>query len=118
MIIKPSVRGFVCVTCHPKGCEQHVKEEIEYIREAGPIAGGPKNVLVIGASTGYGLSSRIVPTYAWGANTIGVFFERPSTAQGAPPMEPLVIVGTGLAGYTLARAFRKLDAATPSYNFV
>jgi len=104
MIIKPSVRGFVCVTCHPKGCEQHVKEEIEYIREAGPIAGGPKNVLVIGASTGYGLSSRIVPTYAWGANTIGVFFERPSTDSRA-----------GTAGWYNSFAFKKIAQADGYY---
>jgi len=83
MIIKPSVRGFVCVTCHPMGCKKHIEEEIEYTRQSGPIEGGPKNVLVVGASTGYGLSSRIVPTYAWGANTIGVFFERPSTESRA-----------------------------------
>lgn len=83
MIIKPSVRGFVCVTCHPTGCKKHIEEEIEYIRQSGQIEGGPKNVLVVGASTGYGLSSRIVPTYAWGANTIGVFFERPSTESRA-----------------------------------
>jgi enoyl-[acyl-carrier protein] reductase / trans-2-enoyl-CoA reductase (NAD+) len=79
MIIKPSVRGFVCVTCHPKGCEKHILDEINFIRNAGPITSGAKRVLVIGASAGYGLSSRIVPTYAWGAKTIGVFFERPST---------------------------------------
>jgi enoyl-[acyl-carrier protein] reductase / trans-2-enoyl-CoA reductase (NAD+) len=78
MIVKPKVRGFVCVTTHPAGCEAHVREEIEFVRKQGPIASGPQRVLVVGASTGYGLSSRIVPTYAWGAKTIGVFYERPS----------------------------------------
>lgn len=79
MIIKPKVRDFICVTTHPSGCETHIREEIEYVKNSGKIQNGPKNVLVIGASTGYGLSSRIVPTYAWDANTIGVFYERPST---------------------------------------
>jgi len=83
MIIKPKVRGFVCVTTHPSGCEAHVKEEIDYVRKAKPIKDGPQRVLVIGASTGYGLSSRIVPTFAWGAKTIGVFYERPSTENRA-----------------------------------
>ncbi len=81
MIIKPKVRGFVCVTTHPAGCKAHIEEEIAYVKAKGPIANGPKRVLVVGASTGYGLSSRIVPTYAWGAQTIGVFFERPSKEE-------------------------------------
>ena len=67
------------MTTHPAGCEAHIREEIDYTKNSGPIAGGPRHVLVIGASTGYGLSSRIVPTYAWGAKTIGVFYERLST---------------------------------------
>lgn len=79
MIIKPKVRGFVCVTSHPEGCEQHVREQIEHVRANGPIEKGPKNVLVIGASTGYGLASRISAAFGSGASTIGVFFERPSS---------------------------------------
>lgn len=59
MIIKPRVRGFICVTTHPDGCEANVKEQIEYVASRGPIANGPKKVLVIGASTGYGLAARI-----------------------------------------------------------
>lgn len=78
MIIKPRTRGFVCVTAHPEGCAQHVREEIEYVKAKGPIKGGPRNVLVIGASTGYGLSSRIAATFGSGARSLGVFFERPS----------------------------------------
>ena len=76
MIIKPKIRGFICTTAHPDGCAAHVREQIEYVRSKGPIAGAPKRVLVIGSSTGYGLSSRIVPAFAGGAATLGVFFER------------------------------------------
>ena len=77
MIIKPKIRGFICTTAHPAGCAAHVQEQIDYVRSKGPIAGLPKRVLVIGASTGYGLASRIVPAFAGGAATIGVFFEKP-----------------------------------------
>lgn len=78
MIIKPKVRGFVCVTAHPTGCAAHVQEWIDYVKQKGPIANGPKKVLVIGASTGYGLASRITAAFGSGAATLGVFFERPS----------------------------------------
>jgi enoyl-[acyl-carrier protein] reductase / trans-2-enoyl-CoA reductase (NAD+) len=77
MIIKPKVRGFVCVTAHPDGCAAHVQEQIDYVRSQGPIKDGPRNVLIIGASTGYGLSSRISAAFGAQAKTIGVFFERP-----------------------------------------
>jgi enoyl-[acyl-carrier protein] reductase/trans-2-enoyl-CoA reductase (NAD+) len=76
MIIKPRIRGFICTTAHPAGCAAHVGEQIEYVRNKGPVAGVPKRVLVIGASTGYGLASRIVPAFAGGAATIGVFYEK------------------------------------------
>lgn len=78
MVIKPRVRGFVCVTAHPVGCAAHVQEQIEYVKSRGPIKDGPKKVLVIGASTGFGLASRITAAFGSGASTIGVFFERPS----------------------------------------
>ena len=78
MVIKPKVRGFVCVTAHPAGCAAHVQEWINYVKSKGPVAKGPKKVLVIGASTGYGLASRISAAFGSGAATIGVFFERPS----------------------------------------
>jgi enoyl-[acyl-carrier protein] reductase/trans-2-enoyl-CoA reductase (NAD+) len=81
MIIKPKVRGFVCITTHPAGCEANVKEQIEYVKNKGSIAGGPKNVLVIGASTGYGLASRITAAYGCGASTTGVFLEREPTEK-------------------------------------
>ena len=78
MIIRPKVRGFVCVTAHPTGCAANVQEQIDYVKNQPPVEGGPKNVLVLGASTGYGLASRIAAAFGCGANTLGVFFERPS----------------------------------------
>ena len=83
MIIKPKVRGFVCVTAHPDGCAAHVQEWIDYVKSQGPLRNGPKKVLVIGASTGYGLASRIAAAFGSGAATLGVFFERPSE-EGRP----------------------------------
>ncbi len=83
MVIKPKVRGFVCITAHPEGCAAHVREQIEHVRANGPVDKGPKRVLVIGASTGYGLASRITAAFGSGAATLGVFFERPST-NGKP----------------------------------
>jgi enoyl-[acyl-carrier protein] reductase/trans-2-enoyl-CoA reductase (NAD+) len=77
MIIKPRVRGFICVTTHPVGCAANVKNQIGYVKAQGPIAGGPRRVLVIGASTGYGLAARISAAFACGAQTLGVFYERP-----------------------------------------
>src|SRR3954467_11776009 len=78
MIIKPKVRGFVCVTAHPEGCAAHVQEQIDYVKSKGPIKDGPRKVLVIGASTGYGLASRITAAFCSKAATLGIFFERPS----------------------------------------
>lgn len=82
MIIEPRMRGFICTTSHPKGCGQNVKNQIEYIRSKGPI-NGAKKVLVIGASTGFGLASRITSAFGSDAATIGVFFEKPPT-EGKP----------------------------------
>jgi enoyl-[acyl-carrier protein] reductase/trans-2-enoyl-CoA reductase (NAD+) len=79
MIIKPRVRGFLCVTSHPAGCDANIKRQIDYVKSQGPIAGGPKRVLVIGASTGYGLSSRITAAFGCGADTLGIFFEKEGT---------------------------------------
>jgi enoyl-[acyl-carrier protein] reductase/trans-2-enoyl-CoA reductase (NAD+) len=78
MILRPKVRGFVCVTAHPVGCAAHVQEQIDYVRRRGPIKNGPKRVLVIGASTGYGLATRITAAFGSGAATFGVFYDRPS----------------------------------------
>ena len=76
MIIEPRMRGFICLTAHPEGCEQNVKNQIEYVQSKGQIEGA-KKVLVIGASTGFGLASRITSAFGSGAATIGVFFEKP-----------------------------------------
>ena len=76
MIIEPRMRGFICLTAHPEGCEQNVKNQIEYVQSKGQIE-GVKKVLVIGASTGFGLASRITSAFGSGAATIGVFFEKP-----------------------------------------
>lgn len=79
MIIKPKVRGFICTTTHPVGCEANVRRQIAYTKAQGKIANGPKRVLVIGASTGYGLASRITSAFSCDAATIGVFFEKAGT---------------------------------------
>jgi len=76
MIIEPRMRGFICLTAHPTGCAQNIKNQINYIRSKGPID-GPKKVLVIGASTGFGMASRITSAFGSGAATIGVYFEKP-----------------------------------------
>ncbi|MBI4309668.1 MAG: trans-2-enoyl-CoA reductase family protein [Candidatus Omnitrophica bacterium] len=81
MRIEPKIRGFICTTAHPAGCAQNVREQIDYIRSKGPIAGGPKKALVLGASNGYGLASRITAAFGCDAATIGVFFERPSDGK-------------------------------------
>lgn len=80
MIVQPKFRGFICTTAHPQGCSIHVKQQIEYVKEQGKFD-GPKNVLIIGASTGYGLASRIATAFGAGANTIGVFYERPAAGS-------------------------------------
>lgn len=81
MIIKPKIRGFICTTTHPVGCEENVKEQIAYTKDQGPIADAPKRVLVVGSSSGYGLSSRIAAAFGGGAATVGVFFEKPGTEK-------------------------------------
>ena len=81
MRIEPKIKGFLCTTAHPAGCAADVDEQIQVVEAQGPIDGAPKRVLVIGASGGYGLASRIVAAMGCGAATMGVFFERP--AKGA-----------------------------------
>jgi enoyl-[acyl-carrier protein] reductase/trans-2-enoyl-CoA reductase (NAD+) len=104
MIIKPKIRGFICTTAHPEGCAAHVEEQIAYVRGKGAIAGAPRRVLVIGSSTGYGLASRIVPAFAGGAATIGVFYERPGE-EGR----------TATAGWYNSVAFEKAAHAAGLY---
>jgi len=96
MIIKPRVRGFLCITTHPAGCEANVKSQIDYVKSHGPIDNGPKKVLVIGSSTGYGLASRITAAFGSGADTLGVFFEK----QGSEKKP-------GTAGWYNSAAFHK-----------
>ena len=96
MIIQPKVRGFICITAHPVGCEKNVLDQIEVARAHGVSDAGPKRVLVIGASTGYGLASRIVSAFGFNAATLGVFFEKPSTDTK-----------TGTAGWYNSAAFDK-----------
>lgn len=104
MIIQPKIRGFICTTAHPAGCAAHVQQQIDLVRSRGPLTGMPKKVLVIGASTGYGLASRIVPAFAGGAATIGVFFEKPGE-EGR----------TGSAGWYNSVAFEKAAHAAGLY---
>ena len=78
MIIKPRVRGFMCITTHPVGCDTNVKNQIDFIKSQPPIV-APKRVLVIGSSTGYGLAARITAAFGSGASTLGIFFEKPGT---------------------------------------
>ncbi|MBD9361665.1 enoyl-ACP reductase FabV [Methylomonas fluvii] len=104
MIIKPRVRGFMCVTTHPVGCEANVNQQIDYVKSFGAISNGPKNVLILGASTGYGLASRIVSAFGSGAKTLGVFFEREGTAD-----KP------GTPGWYNSAAFHKFAEAEGLY---
>jgi len=78
MIVQPKIRGYICTTAHPVGCAKHVQQQIDYVVSHAPIANGPKRVLVVGASTGFGLASRIVTAFGCQAATIGVFFEKQS----------------------------------------
>ena len=80
MIVEPKVKGFICTTAHPAGCKESVRRQIAYCKEKGMVEGA-KKVLVIGSSTGYGLASRIAVTYGYGADTIGVAFERESNGR-------------------------------------
>ncbi|GLX79614.1 enoyl-[acyl-carrier-protein] reductase [NADH] [Thalassotalea insulae] len=81
MVIKPKIRGFICTNAHPVGCAAHVNEQIEYVKSQTQADNKPKNVLVIGASTGYGLASRITAAFGNGAKTLGIFFEKPPTEK-------------------------------------
>ncbi len=76
MVIKPKVRGFICTNAHPSGCAASVERQIAYVKTQGELKSKPKNVLIIGCSTGYGLASRITSAFAAGANTLGICFEK------------------------------------------
>ena len=96
MIIKPKVRGFICTNAHPVGCAASVQQQIDYVRGLGELGDGPKNVLILGCSTGYGLASRIVSTFGYGAKTLGVCFEKPPSDRK-----------TGTAGWYNTAAFHQ-----------
>ncbi|TMP47448.1 MULTISPECIES: enoyl-ACP reductase FabV [unclassified Pseudoalteromonas] len=95
MVIKPKIRGFICTNAHPVGCAEHVQEQINYVKAQGPLSNAPKNVLVIGASTGYGLASRITAAFGGGAKTLGIFFEKEGSERK-----------TGSAGWYNTAAFQ------------
>ncbi len=80
MVVEPKVKGFICTTAHPVGCRKNVEKQIAYVKEQGTIAGA-KKVLVIGASTGYGLASRITAAFGMGAATIGVYFDKEASGK-------------------------------------
>lgn len=109
MIIQPKVRGFICTNAHPKGCAANVQQQINYVKGAGlktfgPLEHPPKKVLVIGASTGYGLASRISAAFGGGASTIGLFFEKPAEENK-----------TGSAGWYNSAAFHAAAQAEGLY---
>lgn len=108
MIIQPKTRGFICTTAHPEGCAKQVQRQIDYVQSQ-PKLEGPRNVLVIGASTGYGLASRIVSAFGAGANTVGVYFDK--EAEGSR---------TATAGWYNSAAFEQAaaEAGLKSYSIV
>ena len=105
MIIKPKTRGFICTTTHPVGCEANVLEQISTTKANAVIKNGPKKVLIVGASSGYGLSSRIAAAFGSGAATLGVFFEKPGTEKKS-----------GTAGWYNSAAFDKFAKAEGLYS--
>lgn len=104
MIVTPKIRGFICTTAHPEGCAANVQSQIDYVKSKPALSNPPKKVLVIGASTGYGLASRIVPAFGGGAATIGVFFEKPGVENK-----------TGSAGWYNSVAFEEAAAKEGLY---
>lgn len=104
MIIKPKIRGFICTTTHPIGCEANVLEQINYVKAQGVNPNAPKKVLVVGASSGYGLASRVTAAFGNQAATLGVFFEKPGTEKKS-----------GTAGWYNSAAFDKLAKADGLY---
>ena len=97
-IVKQRSRGFICVTAHPEGCARNVEQQIDAVKRNRPESvRGPRNVLVIGSSTGYGLATRIAAAWGFGAKTVGVFYERPPDGRK-----------TAAAGYYNTAAFQRL----------
>jgi len=107
MIIEPKIKGFLCVTAHPEGCAANVKEQIEFVKSKGAIKNGCKTALIIGASTGYGLASRITAAFGCKAATVGVFFEREADAVKGRPAS---------AGWYNTAEFQKQARAAGLYS--
>ncbi len=103
MVVQPKVRGFICTTAHPAGCEAAVKQQIDYVKQQGKLDGA-KKVLVIGASMGYGLASRISAAFGCGAATLGVIFDKPASGNK-----------TATSGWYNTKAFEKFAAAEGLY---
>ena len=101
MIVQPKIKGFICTTAHPAGCAKNVQQQIDHVLQKGPITSGPRKVLVIGASAGFGLASRIVAAFGCRAATYGVYFEK-------PPEEGR----TATAGWYNTAAFEKAARAS------
>lgn len=104
MVIKPKIRGFICTNAHPVGCATNVNSQIDYVKSQSHESNGPKNVLVLGCSTGYGLASRIVSAVGYGANTLGVCFEKPPSQRK-----------TGTAGWYNTSAFHQYAGHNQHY---
>ncbi len=99
-VVKPRIRGFICTNAHPVGCDQNVRDQIDHIKSVGSPKSTNLNALVLGASTGYGLASRVALTWLYGAKSIGVYYERPADGKR-----------TATAGYYNSYALRKLAQA-------
>lgn len=104
MVIQPKIRGFICTNAHPVGCEVNVQKQIDYVKQQESSSKGPKNVLVLGCSTGYGLASRIVSAFGHGAKTLGVCFEKEPSERK-----------TGTAGWYNTAAFHDKAKAEGLY---
>jgi enoyl-[acyl-carrier protein] reductase/trans-2-enoyl-CoA reductase (NAD+) len=104
MVIQPKIRGFICTNAHPLGCAASVAQQIDYVKGLGELGAGPKKVLVIGCSTGYGLASRITSAFGYGADTLGVCFEKPPTERK-----------TATAGWYNTAAFHQQAKAAGQY---
>lgn len=103
MVVQPKVRGFICTTAHPVGCDKAVKDQIDYVKGQGKLDGA-KKVLVIGSSMGYGLASRIAAAFGCGAATLGVMFDKPASGNK-----------TATSGWYNTKAFEKYAAAEGLY---
>lgn len=106
MLIKPLIRNNVLATAHPLGIEQNIKHQIEFVKNQESFK-GPKNVLIIGGSSGYGLASRIALTFAGKSNTVNVSYENGPKGKM-----------TGTAGHWNNYYFNKLTNIGTHYDFV